>query len=367
LGAGRDRFFLAIGLITGSRLYKENRMMKLRPRRKALHAALAGAACIALLQCLPAIASAATTIGADMTHNSPQDPSACTNDSSVPACDFAPFTEGGAAQVAPANGVVVRWRVEDASGPLALRVIRPGPPGQYLFVSSSVTELPFGTGVATFGTRQPINAGDYIGVELQSPTTTIGLDNIGKAPGASVALWAGPLADGTSATPAGTVDTARGYVNADIEPDADRDGFGDETQDLCPSNASTQGPCPPPPPPPDTTAPALTASAQGATLSKHGAISFFVSSSENATGSAGGTISLPKLARTVRFAARKLTLTAGTRRKVTLRLSKKNAKLADRALANHRKLKAKVTLSVKDAAGNASVKALSLRLRRPHA
>jgi hypothetical protein len=36
-------------------------------------------------------------------------------------------------------------------------------------------------------------------------------------------------------------------VNADVEPDADRDGFGDETQDQCPTNASTQGSCPPAP------------------------------------------------------------------------------------------------------------------------
>ncbi|HEY7630096.1 MAG TPA: hypothetical protein VH817_05325, partial [Thermoleophilaceae bacterium] len=32
-------------------------------------------------------------------------------------------------------------------------------------------------------------------------------------------------------------------ASADIEPDADHDGFGDETQDQCPTQASTQGPC----------------------------------------------------------------------------------------------------------------------------
>jgi hypothetical protein len=34
-------------------------------------------------------------------------------------------------------------------------------------------------------------------------------------------------------------------VAATVEPDADGDGFGDETQDQCPSDASTQGTCPP--------------------------------------------------------------------------------------------------------------------------
>ena len=33
-------------------------------------------------------------------------------------------------------------------------------------------------------------------------------------------------------------------VSAVFELEADNDGFGDETQDLCPTNASTQGPCP---------------------------------------------------------------------------------------------------------------------------
>jgi hypothetical protein len=33
-------------------------------------------------------------------------------------------------------------------------------------------------------------------------------------------------------------------VSAVLEPDADHDGFGDETQDQCPTNGSTHGPCP---------------------------------------------------------------------------------------------------------------------------
>ena len=36
-------------------------------------------------------------------------------------------------------------------------------------------------------------------------------------------------------------------MNVDVEPDADGDTFGDETQDLCPADASTQGACPPGP------------------------------------------------------------------------------------------------------------------------
>ena len=33
-------------------------------------------------------------------------------------------------------------------------------------------------------------------------------------------------------------------ISANVEPDADSDGYGDETEDGCPSNAATQGACP---------------------------------------------------------------------------------------------------------------------------
>ena len=44
-------------------------------------------------------------------------------------------------------------------------------------------------------------------------------------------------------------------VEAKLEADEDHDGFGDETQDQCPTDATTQGPCPVPPVPPVPPAP----------------------------------------------------------------------------------------------------------------
>jgi hypothetical protein len=41
----------------------------------------------------------------------------------------------------------------------------------------------------------------------------------------------------------------RTNLSAQLEPDADADGFGDETQDECPTDASTQGQCPDTDPP----------------------------------------------------------------------------------------------------------------------
>jgi Ca2+-binding RTX toxin-like protein len=52
-----------------------------------------------------------------------------------------------------------------------------------------------------------------------------------------------------------TTDLLSGFrilIAANVEPDSDRDGFGDETQDQCPTNATIQGPCPQPLAPPPT-------------------------------------------------------------------------------------------------------------------
>ena len=164
-------------------------------------------------------------------------------------------------------------------------------------------------------------------------------------------------------------------ISALVEPDADQDGFGDETQDQCPGVAGTVDGCPPPAPPAppapppviapapaDTTAPVLSSSAATAKLSKSGSISFLVTSSENTTGSATATITVPKTARTVRFSKRSITRLAGIPAKVTLKLSKKDAAVVRRALARKRKLTASVALTMADAAGNRSAKTLALRL-----
>jgi biotin synthase-related radical SAM superfamily protein len=92
-------------------------------------------------------------------------------------------------------------------------------------------------------------------------------------------------------------------------------------------------------------------------------ISFSITADENSTGTAAGTISLPRTAKLVRFHPAKVTLTAGKPATLTLRLSKRDARLV-RNLLNHHKLKAKVAVTVNDAAGNRTLKKLTLRLKR---
>jgi hypothetical protein len=53
-----------------------------------------------------------------------------------------------------------------------------------------------------------------------------------------------PLEDGAIVRqPDDSSQTIEDLYNYDLEPDADNDGFGDETQDACPRDAALQGPC----------------------------------------------------------------------------------------------------------------------------
>jgi hypothetical protein len=53
----------------------------------------------------------------------------------------------------------------------------------------------------------------------------------------------GDLAPGATDNFEGPTPAYQFDVSAKLEPDADHDGFGDETQDQCPASAATQGAC----------------------------------------------------------------------------------------------------------------------------
>ncbi len=96
-----------------------------------------------------------------------------------------------------------------------------------------------------FATRLSIKAGDFIGVDAFDTTTFVGFR---QAAGAAVNLWhPTPLPeDGSPSSPNSVSNSGELLLNADIEPDADADGFGDESQDQCPTDPATQTECDPP-------------------------------------------------------------------------------------------------------------------------
>ncbi len=128
------------------------------------------------------------------------------------------------------------------------RVIRTVTGVQRTGVATGTAVTPPVNQTSSFDTRLPIKAGQYFAVDQAG--TTIYFRNMST--GSSIQFWATPLANEGPAMSGVTNASIEMLVNADIEPDADLDGYGDETQDLCPTDATTQGACP------DTVAPETT-------------------------------------------------------------------------------------------------------------
>ena len=108
---------------------------------------------------------------------------------------------------------------------------------------------------------------------------------------------------------------------------------------------------------------AIVSKTSSAQLTSKGVLSFSVVPQERCTGSATGTIKVPKTGKVVRFSKRRLALAAHKRTKVTLKLSRKNASLVRKALRQRRKVVAKIALSATALSGDTSRKTMSIRLK----
>jgi hypothetical protein len=149
--------------------------------------------------------------------------------------------------VATPAGVITSWSVRNAVGTIALRVLRLR--GSYVpgeLHATNISESADRTGSnadavpQTFATRQAVKAGDYFGVVLQASSRVGALAGAGGD-------------DDNFEVPSGDVDVDdtipdqyEQLLQVEVEPDADGDGYGDETQDACPSNRFTSGACPRP-------------------------------------------------------------------------------------------------------------------------
>ncbi len=192
-------------------------------------------------------ANAAVTIGsnlqdaADASYNC-SDTQSCT----VRLADAAPTSQAPGGLISPVSGVVVRWRVNVGAfvGPLLFRIIRPaGSPGQFTGAGTSASVTPLTNSTNTFEVAMPIQAGDSIGVNC----CQMGDHQIFRLVTAGQALqqtWGDPLpplADGEPPrAPERSTDIIQLMINADIEPDCDADGLGDETQDPDTSSCNPQ-------------------------------------------------------------------------------------------------------------------------------
>lgn len=231
------------------------------PKLKKRLTILALGACVGALM-VPAVAQGAVNFGSDL-ENDPSIGGVCELEFLGP-CTIAsighPVDGGISFAGAPIDGVITRFRtrarVPDTSQ-VTFRLVdinRPDPNNENVaraaLVGTGLTVTLPGTGpievpIREFVARVPVKKGQKLAIE-----GPVELGAIYASNGSAISyIFTPPLVPG--APPQTSTEVAEELVvAATVEPDADNDGFGDETQDQCPSQAATQSAC-------DTAAPGI--------------------------------------------------------------------------------------------------------------
>lgn len=234
-------------------------------RRRLSGAALA--VCGALLL-LPAAGQAAQVFGSDLLNppNQPDCPAL------IGPCTIAAAVEVPAEGVlssagAPIDGVITKFRVRakvESPTQATLRVAAVTPEGT---PADTATAIAGGTGPTVtlqtaaddappqeFAARLTVKKGEHLALEGSGLIATYDSSGDRFSYG-----FAPPLVAGTARKSSEALGQL--LVQATVEPDADGDGFGDETQDACPTQKTGGAPC-------DNTKPGLTGlRVHGATFS----------------------------------------------------------------------------------------------------
>ena len=157
---------------------------------------------------------------------------------------------------APVDGVITKFRIrayaDRGPGQVTFRVGRHHDPtrglehrlgdrdrrGHRPDGDDQPDEAALETPITEVAGRLPVKKGQHLAIDASQ----IDLGDLQQQRHKFSYVFAPPLVEG--AGPRGSTEaTDELLVAATIEPDADRDGFGDETQDRCPSQATTQGAC----------------------------------------------------------------------------------------------------------------------------
>jgi hypothetical protein len=223
--------------------------------RKLVLAASAAAALGALA--MPAMSDAAVTFGSSLE----REPST-TEQQRQCAPAASPCTRVGYVypdqdpqiQASPIDGVVVKFRLRSqTTNPVTFRVARltPQDPTTMLGTGGAVgptVALKGDESIEEFGAQVPIKNGDHLALEGDVISAQYSNDG-----GKRHYIYGPKLVEGQGPRAANDTSSKQLLLQAVVEPDSDKDGRGDETQDQCPTDPSTGGACPTP----DNTAPIL--------------------------------------------------------------------------------------------------------------
>lgn len=257
---------------------------------------------------------------------------------------------------APSSGVITKWSVNSqipAAFHQTLKVVRQNGPKTVQIVGEALGTVSFGTN--NFETRIPVQTGDLLGLLGTGEaveSTTIGnlfCEIPGGGENAIGAFLGGGGGPGSTVEFVSIPPAEAGFpVSATIEPDADNDGYGDETQDKCPQSAATQAPCP-----------VVTLSATSAVKKSLATISVTASAQVSVT--VAGTVKLGK-GKTVKLNAGTQIVAPGALARFVLPFPQK-LQSALKALPKKRFLTLSVTASAPNIVGSPTVSTLKLHLK----
>jgi len=166
----------------------------------------------------------------------------CTySNSDLPLASQAP---GGA--VAPKSGVLTFWRVKAGNSvgtlerKLRLRVLR----GNTGVGTGALESLPLAAGIYEYATRLPVVIGDRLGLDFPNTAPGEPVPVVAATLGTSLPYWIPLLGEGVDDSPNAADPSQELLVQAAVEPDADNDAWGDETQDKCVGTAGPVEGCP---------------------------------------------------------------------------------------------------------------------------
>ena len=207
---------------------------------------------LVLSACLASTAQAATTVGSSLRQRANLYVRCSSN------CTSAQSARPGAAGLTiPSDGVISRWRVRAATmGTIRLRILRPEADGGYTAVLGGDwvrLDRPHDPGhdiLYEFPARMPVHAGDIVAVDRDAKAGGI-FHSYGDNSAYAVAEFVpSPRDDAVDVKPSSNVAGRELLLNVDVEKDDDGDGFGDESQDNCPTipNDQTDKPCTTPTP-----------------------------------------------------------------------------------------------------------------------
>jgi hypothetical protein len=145
----------------------------------------------------------------------------------------------------PSSGVITSWSYESLGSflptGLKLKVARPAGGSNFTIVGDSAPQNPVASTVNTYPARVSVEAGDVIGFYVGSG----GFCSRGVS-GYFAYDVAGDPPPGSTVNFPFTLSNYQFDLAATLEPDADNDGFGDETQDCAPNDPSRHDDCSPP-------------------------------------------------------------------------------------------------------------------------